>query len=284
MKNNLRLNTLSLLVASGMLLGSAACTRTESETAADATTSVVSTEAETAYTNYRTFVEEATADTMMVPYQVDRDWNREVESREVAYKERQNEIDKYARTYDESRKTEIEDLKTKYNNYWDARRNEYMGYSYRTEMRMQLLGLESSDPELASLTPTNIRLAYETFVKQVEENKEDYTNQDWEIVDMTWTSLDARKNMIQDQLSAKDKLEIGKAKTKYQAMKAASKTENTMEEGGSKLKSGVKSAGSAVGSGAEKAGSAVKSGAKAVGKGAKKVGSETKETYKDVKD
>lgn len=253
---------LSLILASGLLLGSMACTRTETDNKIEATASEVSNEGEDAYKNFKAYVDDVFSDTTMVEYTADRDWNREVTTRETAYNERVAEVDKYIRTYDQARQDEVREMKDRYKAYWDSRRNQYQAYSYRTEMRGKLLGIDGTDQALASVTPTGIRNTYENFVKQVENNKDNYTEQDWEIVDQTWQELDARKNMVQGQLSDKDKYEIGKAKTKYVAMKAASKAGNAAEEGGS----------------------AIKKGAKAVEKGAKKAGSEVKETYKDVKD
>ena len=274
MKSNLSKNALSLLIATGLLFASAACSRTEKETTT--TTTTTAAEGDEAYNNFRNFVEEAERDTAYV-YDSKRDWNKEITDRETAYNERWANVEKYSNDYDETRKAEIEDLRNRYNTNWQTRRETYTSYGRAGTMRAELLTVEDNAADLSALTPANIRAAYENFVKVVENNKENYTNADWQIVEQSWNDLDDRKNAIQDQLSAKDKYEIGKAKTKYIAMKAASKTGNTAERVGSEVKD-------ATTSGAQKVGDAAKEGGSKVGDAAKKVGSETKELYKKAED
>ena len=285
MKSNLSKNAFSILIASGLLFSTAACSRTEKETT-DSTTSTTTTttaDGDEAYSSYRTYVEEAERDTAYV-YDNKRDWNKEISDREAAYNERLANVDKYATDYDAARKAELEDLKTRYNTNWETRRETYTSYGRAGTMRQELLSVEESATDLSTLTAANIRAAYENFIKTVENNKKNYTNADWQIVEQSWNDLDDRKNAIQTELSAKDKYEIGKAKSKYIAMKAASKTGNAAENVGSGAKSVGSDVKDATTSGAEKVGDAAKEGGSKVGNAAKKVGSETKDLYKKGED
>ena len=289
MKSNLSKNALSLLIASGLLFSTAACSRTEKETtdSTTTTTTTTSTDGDEAYSSYRTYVEEAERDTAYV-YDSKRDWNKEITDREAAYNERLANVDKYSNDYDEGRKAELEELKTRYNTNWESRREMYTSYGKAGTMRQELLMLDDNATDLSTLTAANIRAAYENFVKTVENNKKNYTNADWQIVEQSWNDLDNRKNAIQSELSDKDKYEIGKAKSKYIAMKTASKTANTAQNVGSDVKDATKSGAEKTEDAAKTAGEKTESTAKKAANktenAAKKVGSETKDLYKKAED
>lgn len=290
MKSNLRVNTLALLLSSGLIFGNTACTKTEkqtTETTVETTGAATADLGEEAYNNFRTYVEESERDTAYV-YDNKRDWNKEISDRETAYNERVSNLDKYSANYDDARRAEIEQMKARYDSSWTTRRETYASYGKVNTLRPQLLNINENAADLSTITAANIRASYENFVKQVEANKKNYTNEDWKAVEVTWNELDDRKNAIQSELSAKDKYEIGKAKTKYLAMKNASKVGNTAGNVGSDVKDASKEGASKVGNTAEKVGSnvkdAAKTGAEKTGNAAKKVGSETKELYKKAED
>ena len=285
MKKNLQNPLCTILLASGLLFTAGACNRSETEKTT--TETKTTNDGDAAYSNYRTYVEEAERDTNYM-YTPDRDWNKEISDRETAYNQRLAEVDKNTESYDETRKAELEDLKTRYNTNWQTRRETYASYGRANTMRPELLSIEENATDLTSLTAANIRAAYEHFVQVVEKNKANYTNADWQIVEQSWNDLDTRKNAIQTELSAKDKYEISKAKTKYLAMKSASKTANTAEKVGSDVKDATKSGAdkteNAAKSAGEKTESTAKKAANKTENAAKKVGSETKELYKKAED
>lgn len=287
MKNNLRNPIYTLLLASGILFTAGACSRSETETKTTTETTTTTTDGDAAYSNYRTYVEEAERDTNYT-YASDRDWNKEIADRETAYNERLAAVESNAAGYDDARKAELEELKTRYNTNWQTRRETYSSYGRANTMRPELLSIEENANDLSALTAANIRAAYENFVSVVERNKKNYTNADWQIVEQSWNDLDDRKNAIQTELSAKDKYEIGKAKSKYIAMKSASKTGNTAEKVGSDVKgaaqSGAETTEDAAQTAGEKTESTAKKAANKTENAAKKVGSETKELYKKGED
>ena len=143
MKSNLSKNAFSILIASGLLFSTAACSRTEKETTDSTTTTTTTTTADgdEAYSSYRTYVEEAERDTAYV-YDSKRDWNKEISDREAAYNERLANVDKYATDYDAARKAELEDLKTRYNTNWETRRETYTSYGRAGTMRQQRLACQ----------------------------------------------------------------------------------------------------------------------------------------------
>ncbi len=96
-------------------------------------------------------------------------------------------------------------------------------------------------------------------------------------MEQAWNDLDDRKNVIQSELSDKDKWEIGKAKTKYLAMKNASKAGNSAGNVGSEVKETTKNV-------AGKTVDVTKEGASKVGNAAEKTGSAIKSTYKKAED
>lgn len=275
MKSNLGKNVLPVLVAAGLLFTQSSCSRTEKDTT-NTTTTTTNTEGDDAYNNFKSYVTESESDTAYV-YDNTKDYNKEIADREAAYNERVTNLDKYASGYDEARRSEIEQMKTRYNTNWETRRSTYASYGKASTMRPQLLTIDQNAKDLSGLTAANIRTSYENFLKQVEANKSTYTNEDWKVVEQAWNDLDNRKNEVQAELSAKDKWEIGKAKTKYLALKNSSKVGNTAESTGSSLKEGTKNV-------AEKTGEVTKEGASKVGNAAEKTGSAIKETYKKAED
>ncbi|WP_207431192.1 DUF6565 domain-containing protein [Sabulibacter ruber] len=160
--------------------------------------------------------------------------------------------------------------------------NQSAGMAATTSTSMH--GLDES--KIPSYTATDIRQAYEEFVAHVEAHKAGFSNNDWDTVEKYWNQLDDRKNAIQDQLTDKDKWEIGKAKAKYVAMKNANKAGNTASKVGSDLKEvGKDVSNSKVGEATKEAGKDVASGAKkagkAVGNTAKKAAEKVEKAVED---
>jgi hypothetical protein len=290
MKRNFQGQAFALLVTAGIIFGNTSCSKTEqknTETAVENSGTEAKQGSEEAYTNFKNWVNDADRDTAYV-FDNKKDWNKEISDRETAYNERVTAVDKYSTEYDEARRAEIEEMKTRYNTNWETRKQTYTNYSKGVTWRPEYLTIPAGATDLSSLNATNIRAAYENFVKKVEANKKSYTNDDWKIVDMYWEELDTRKNAIQNELSSKDKMEVAKAKTKYQAMKAASKTGNTAEKVGTDVKDATKAGAEKVGNTAKKVGTDVKEetqeGSSKVGNAAKKAGGAIKDTYKKAED
>lgn len=69
------------------------------------------------------------------------------------------------------------------------------------------------------VTTENIASVYEKFVTTADENKDNYTREQWDEIKMLYEALDTRKNELEDKgLSTADNLEIAKQKTKFAAL------------------------------------------------------------------
>ncbi|MGV3504286.1 MAG: hypothetical protein ACO1O1_11290 [Adhaeribacter sp.] len=269
MKKNLRIHIMAYMMAAGFAATLVSCSSTETKQA--------HTDSETAYNDFRNYVTsvENTASTDSTDWQAASTRSREEYDAKVAA------MDQYSQDYDEARRQEIEDLKGRYNTYWD---NQLAQYNAQATSVNGGIAADYPIATVATTTAASIRQAYEGLITKIQANKDSYTHADWKAINDYYIALDDRKNAVQSELSDKDKYEIGKAKAKYVALrtaarfdpdvskaasdvgnaaeKAGQKIDNTAENVGSEVKEGVKTGASKVGNAAEKAGSAVKSTAK----------------------
>ncbi|MFC6999293.1 DUF6565 domain-containing protein [Rufibacter roseus] len=257
--NLFKKHSIVYLAAFLMAFGQIACSRTE--TGETAMTS------DQAFEDYRSHVTAFEQDVNRGWDSTTTDANAQMEQWRTDYDTRRNAVAQYEGEFDERRRQEYEELQTRYNNAWNTREQQYNTWRQNN----QSAGMSTVDMSMMDETKVSsfssardIREAYEAFVAHVEANKNNYTNDDWKVVENYWNELDDRKNALQSQLTDKDKWEIAKAKTKYITMKNASKAGNTagnvgsnLKETGKDVKGGVKDAGKAVGNSAEKAGKAV---------------------------
>lgn len=261
-----------------MAFGQMACSKTN-ETSTTATTGT----SDQAFEDYRNHVTSLESD-------VERGWDTTTtdgESRmnqyRTDYDTKRNAVAQHEGDFDENRRKEYEELQSRYTTAWNTREQQYNTWRQNNQSAgMSKVDMSTMDAsKVASYTAGDIRNAYESFVAHVEANKSNYSNDDWKTVESYWNQLDDRKNAIQSQLSDKDKWEIAKAKTKYIAMKNASKIGNTAENVGSTAKDAGQSVGSKAKDVGQTVGSEVKDAGKAVGntaeKGAKKVGNKVED-------
>lgn len=257
----------TFVYASTVLLafGQMACTKTT-----ESTTTTATGTSDQAFDEYRTNVTTLETD-------VERGWDNATSDAEAQMSQWRTDYDanrtalaQYESDFDEDRRKEYQELQNRYTTAWNAREQQYN--TWRQKNGIVSIDMTEMDKTRISsyTTARDIREGYEAFVKHVEANKNDYSNQDWKTVESYWNELDDRKNAMQSELSDKDKWEIGKAKTKYIAMKNASKLGNTGENIGSK----AKDAGQSVGSSVKDAGKAIGNTAE---KGAKKIGGAVKD-------
>ncbi|WP_192821183.1 DUF6565 domain-containing protein [Rufibacter sp. LB8] len=248
--------------ALGLAFTQVSCSKTESTETSTTTT----TTREQAYNDYKDYVASLESD-------VERGWDTTTTDGEARmnqyrtdYETRSAAVARYENELDETQKQEYAQLQSRYNTAWATREEQYNTWMANNQSggnAMSKVDMSSLDnSKIPSYTATDIRTAYEAFVAHVDANKSNFSNDDWKTVETYWNQLDDRKNAVQSQLSDKDKWEIAKAKTKYIAMKNASKLGNSAENVGS----GAKEVGKDVGSGAKEVGKDIGSGAKKVGK------------------
>ncbi|AMM52011.1 hypothetical protein TH61_13605 [Rufibacter sp. DG15C] len=271
----------TLVYGASLLLVSTqfACSKTDTKETASTTTTTTTKTSDEAYDDYKNYVTQMETDVNSGWDSTATDWDTRMEAARTDYDTRYNAVNQYAGDFDDTRRAEYEELQSRWNTAWTTREQQYNTWKQTNQSggkAMTKVDMSSMDvKKIPSYTATNIRTAYEDFVAHVEANKANYTNDDWKAVDMYWAQLDDRKNAIQSQLSDKDKWEITKAKTKYQTMKAGSKTGNAASSVGSEVKETGKDISNS------KVGEATKDAGKAVGNTAKKAGQKIGDVVKD---
>lgn len=84
-------------------------------------------------------------------------------------------------------------------------------------------GKVTSDLNFNFVTAQNAVSIYENFVNTVITNKDIYTRADWDEIKVLSEALDARKNVIEKDLSTADKLRIAELKVKFATIKATNR-------------------------------------------------------------
>ena len=103
---------------------------------------------------------------------------------------------------------------------------------YRQVLRNRLFGEGKigADMKFGFVTAGNILEVYKNFVNTVADNKEKYTREDWDEINVLYEALDTRKNTVEKEgLKGSDNLKIAGLKIKYAAI-------NATHRGGTKVK------------------------------------------------
>lgn len=80
-------------------------------------------------------------------------------------------------------------------------------------------GKIGDDMNFAWVNKDNIHDVYQQFVHTAEDNKDNYSREDWDEVKLMYEALDSRKNTVEKEgLSSKDNLKIAGLKIKFAAM------------------------------------------------------------------
>lgn len=264
MKKLFGIHILTYLLAIGLTATQISCSSTENKRTYN--------DRETAYNDFRNYV--TSVENATIPDSVDLQ-SASAKSRQE-YEAKVATLDQYSSDYDETRRQEIEDLKSRYNSYWD---NQLAQFNARATSRHGGLTVDFNTEELTSIPATSIRLAYEGLIAKIQANKDNYTKEDWKAINYYYLALDERKNAVQSELSDKDKYEIGKAKAKYVALRTAARFDPDVSEAASDVGDAANKAGRKIDSTAEKVGHELKSGAKT---GAKKVGNTAEKTGRKI--
>jgi len=84
-------------------------------------------------------------------------------------------------------------------------------------------GAVSEDMQFNFVTSKNALNIFQTFVETVDANKDAYTKEDWNEIEMLYGALNTRKNAIEKDLSNNDNVKIAGLKVKFASIKALSK-------------------------------------------------------------
>lgn len=85
------------------------------------------------------------------------------------------------------------------------------------------LVIDGVRPDYTDLKAVDARQAYEHFVTTVEMNKDTYSAEQWQVINVNWKALNGRKREIENDISAADKTEIAKLQLKYNGIKAVNR-------------------------------------------------------------
>jgi hypothetical protein len=93
---------------------------------------------------------------------------------------------------------------------------------YRQSLRNNLFGegMIGSDMSFGFATANNLLSIYRKFVNTVDENKNNYSREDWDEIKVLYEALDTRKNTVEKELPDGDNTKIAGLKIKFSAIKA----------------------------------------------------------------
>ncbi len=101
---------------------------------------------------------------------------------------------------------------------------------YRQVLRTNLFGkgVIGNDMSFSFANANNLLSIYEKFVNTVDDNKNNYSREDWDEIKVLYEALDTRKNVVEKELPKGDNFKIAKLKIKFSYIK-------TMHRGGTKI-------------------------------------------------
>lgn len=287
-KKFITLPALAALLLTGAVTQTS-CSRTEK--------AEVAQDSEQAYSDFRTFVTNAEINAGMVGDKTEQQWNQETTQLKADYDARVAAAEAGMSGWDEARRTEYDQLKTRYTTAYDKRSAAWSsrtGATAASGTPSKLGKYYKPSSPAAQITAANARTTYEAFVNNIKANENQYDIDDWRNINAEWRALDEAYDKVKGDISANDLAEIQKEKLKYAAFKSYDKAEARTSQGADAVSGAAKEVSaetaderSKVGQAASNTASDVKDAGKTVGQkignAAKKVGEKTKEGYKEVK-
>ncbi|WP_149867174.1 DUF6565 domain-containing protein [Solirubrum puertoriconensis] len=280
-----------LLLGGGIAFSQASCNRAERQETANETAAATND----AYNDFKSFVANTEARAENIGEMTEAEFNEETTQLKSDYDSRVAAAEADMATWDDNRKTEYEQLKTRYTTAYTRREEAYRNRgavamntttggssasgssSMNTSSAAGTMGkyYKPSNPA-ANLTATNARQTYEDFVQMVKQNEDRYDINDWRNINAEWRALDQKYEQIKGDVSGSDKAEIAKEKVKYAAFKSYDKAETRVSQGAD-LATGNREEAAAKGSGVR-----LEQSARNAGSDAKEVGKDAAETGKDA--
>ncbi len=103
---------------------------------------------------------------------------------------------------------------------------------YRTGLRNKLFGegVVGSDMAFNYVTADNLLDVYTKFVNTVDDNKKNYSREDWDEIKVLYEALDTRKNMVEKDVANGVNTKIAGLKIKFSAIKATNRGGTKGEE------------------------------------------------------
>ena len=103
--------------------------------------------------------------------------------------------------------------------------------NFKVGLRNRLFGQGKvgDDMNFAYVTGNNIRSVYQNFIDVVADNKNAYSREDWDEINVLYEALDTRKNVVEKDLATKDNLAIAGLKIRFASIAST-------HRGGTKVK------------------------------------------------
>ncbi|RSK47144.1 DUF6565 domain-containing protein [Hymenobacter rigui] len=198
----------------------------------------MSVESEQAYNDFKTFVADTEAKTDAVASEAEADYDRETTQLKSDFDAKVAAVDRYADQYDDARRQEIEQLRTRYTTAYDKRE---MAWKNRPGATAAMTGTTTGAPVMGKyyklsspasrVTAANARQIYEAFVRDIKVNEDKYDINDWRNINAEWRALDEAYDKVKKDIPAGDLAEIQKEKLKYAAFKSYDKAEARAAQG-----------------------------------------------------
>lgn len=154
------------------------------------------------------------------------------------YQERITKAENAMAELEEADKTRLEESKAKY----EALRVAYVNNikeatakatpDFRQVLRNKLFGegVVGNDMTFGFANENNLLSIYRNFVNTVDENKNNYSREDWDEIKVLYEALDTRKNTVEKDLPKGDNNKIAGLKIKFSAIKATHRGGTKNEE------------------------------------------------------
>lgn len=153
----------------------------------------------------------------------DRSWDE----LNASFEEKKAKLDKDTAKMNEELRAEYYQVVDQWENYraeHEQKAAEKRKTTQMDDLRKSLV-LDGVRVDYTDLTADKIETQYQHFVNTVEQNKDVYTKEQWQIINVNWQALNGRKRELEKDLSASVKGEIVKQQVKYTAIKALNRPE-----------------------------------------------------------
>jgi len=150
---------------------------------------------------------------------------------EAGYQERILLLEKEKEQLEAEEKAKYDESVAKYNALRDSYRENIAlkekavadaKMDYKTSLRNALFGdaLIGNDMSFGFVTAANLLDTYTRFVNTVDDNKKNYSREDWDEIEVLYEALDTRKNTVEKDLPSGHNNKIAGLKVKYSSIRA----------------------------------------------------------------
>lgn len=167
-------------------------------------------EVEDELSDFRNWVSQTTAN---IADRTEEDW----EKAKADFETRTQELDQKQENFSEELKQDYENLKEEFRNA-DEEYERNLRAARLAEWEQKLLGTYA---DKATITQENVRQVYITFLENVRNQHGTWTDADWEMAKMVMTSLNERKDEIDDGLNTDDEVKIKALQMEFRALETA---------------------------------------------------------------